>query len=64
MPQKLPNNISGEVEGPCMISLSESELNEIKEGKPFASWKFIPWIMEFLGIALRVKEPPPEEKEE
>ena len=44
-----------------MISLSENELNEIKEGKPFASWKFIPWIMEFLGVALDVKDPPPPE---
>ena len=25
------------------------------------SWKFLPWIMEFLGIPLRVKDPPPPE---
>lgn len=54
---KLPNNIT--TEGPCMICLSEKELNEIKEGKPMPSWKFLPWIMEFLGIPLRVKDPPP-----
>lgn len=51
MPLKLPNNITNE--GPCMICLSEAELNDIKEGKPFPSWKFLPWIMEFLGIPLR-----------
>ena len=54
---KLPNNST--TEGPCMICLSEKELNEIKEGKPMPSWKFLPWIMEFLGIPLRIKDPPP-----
>ena len=44
-----------------MIGLSEAELNEIKEGKPFPSYKFLPWIMEFLGIPLRATEPPPPE---
>jgi hypothetical protein len=61
MPQKLPNNITEE--GPCMIGLSEAELNDIKEGKPFPSWKFLPWIMEFLAIPLCVKDPPPPEDE-
>lgn len=61
MPVKLPNNITDE--GECMISLSEGELNEIKEGKPFPSWKFLPWIMEFLGVDLRVKDPPPPEED-
>ena len=60
-PVKLPNNITGD--GPCMICLSESELNDIKEGKPMPSWKFLPWIMEFLGISLRVKDPPPPEED-
>ena len=55
-PAKLPNNISDQ--GPCMICLSESELNDIKEGKPFPSWKFLPWILEFLGIKLDIKPPP------
>ena len=56
---KLPNNIT--TEGPCEICLSEKELTEIKEGKPMPSWKFLPWIMEFLEIPLRVKDPPPPE---
>ena len=55
-PAKLPNNISDQ--GPCMICLSEAELNDIKEGKPFPSWKFLPWILEFLGIKLDIKPPP------
>jgi hypothetical protein len=63
MPVKLPNNITNE--GPCMICMSESELAEIKEGKPIPSWKFLPWIMDFLNIPLRVKDPPsPEEDSE
>ena len=57
MSMKLPNNIT--TDGPCMICLSEKELNDIKEGKPMPSWKFLPWVMEFLGIPLRVKDPPP-----
>lgn len=61
MPVKLPNNITDE--GECMISMSEAELNDIKEGKPFPSWKFLPWIMEFLGVELRVKDPPPPEED-
>ena len=63
MPVKLPNNITNE--GPCMICMSESELAEIKEGKPIPSWKFLPWIMDFFNIPLRVKDPPsPEEDSE
>ena len=46
-----------------MICLSEAELNEIKEGKPFPSWKFLPWIMEFLGTPLCIKDPPPPEED-
>ena len=57
LPQKLPNNITSE--GPCMICMSEQELNTIKEGKPMPTWKFIPWILEYLGIPLKVKEKPP-----
>lgn len=63
LPQKLPNNIPEHQEGPCMIGLSDNELNDIKEGKPFPSWKFLPWIMEFLGIPLRVKDPPPPDQD-
>jgi len=61
MSSKLPNNITDE--GPCMVCLSEAELADIKEGKPFPSWKFLPWIMEFLGIPLRVNDPPPPEED-
>lgn len=41
----LPNNpmIGGR------IGLSEPELQEIVEGKPFPAWKFIPWILHYLG---------------
>ncbi len=46
-----------------MLCLSEQELNEIKEGKPFPSWKFLPWILEFLEIPLTVKPPPPPEED-
>jgi transcriptional regulator with XRE-family HTH domain len=46
-----------------MVCLSENELADIKEGKPIPSWKFLPWIMEFLGIPLRVKDPPPPEED-
>lgn len=60
-PLKPPNNITNE--GPCMVSMSENELTEIKEGKPVPSWKFLPWIMEFLEIPLRVKDPPPPEED-
>ena len=61
MPAKLPNNITEE--GPCMVCLSEEELEAIKQGQPFPSWKFLPWILEFLEIPLAVKPPikPPED---
>ena len=59
LPQKLPNNITND--GPCMICMSDQELTDIKEGKPMPSWKFIPWILEHLGVPLRVKEKPPPE---
>lgn len=59
-PQKLPNNLCTDI-GPCMVCLSEQELQDIKEGKPMPSWKFIPWILEFLGVPLKVKEKPPPE---
>ena len=48
-----------------MIGLSEAEIEEIKSGKPFPSWKFIPWILDTLGYDLMKRPPPPvEEKEE
>jgi hypothetical protein len=58
LPQKLPNNITNE--GPCMVCMSEQELNDIKEGKPIDAAKFIPWILEYLGLPLKVAPPPPE----
>ena len=61
MSPKLPNNITED--GDCMVGLNEAELNDIKEGKPFPSWKFLPWVMEFLGVLLRVKDPPPPEED-
>ena len=44
------------------ISLSEHELNEIIEGKPFPAWKFIPWVLDYLGHPLMKKPPPPPEE--
>jgi hypothetical protein len=55
LPIKPPNNIT--TVGPCMICLSQEELQEIKDGKPFPAWKFLPWVLEFLGVPLMVKPP-------
>ena len=38
-----------------MIGLSAEELAEIKEGKPFAAWKFLPWVLEYLGVRLAIQ---------
>jgi len=59
----VPNNI---VPGLSEIGLSEAEVDEIKTGKPFPSWKFIPWILDELQMPLmeRPPPPPPEEGEE
>jgi hypothetical protein len=61
IPEKPANNIV--TEGPCMLCLSQNELDAIKEGKPFPAWKFIPWILEFLGVPLMQKPAPPPEPE-
>jgi hypothetical protein len=53
LPIKPPNNLT--TVGPCMVCLSAEELQEIKDGKPFAAWKFLPWILEHLGVPLMVK---------
>lgn len=50
MRDKPPNNI---VEGRCMVCLSQEELDKIKDGHPIPSWKFLPWILEYLGIPLK-----------
>ena len=51
--RKPPNNIT--TSGPCMIGLSAEELAEIKDGKPFATWKFLPWVLEYLGVPLAIQ---------
>ena len=53
-----PNNV---IPGVSKISLSQEEINEIKTGKPFPSWRFIPWILDHLGYALMRQPDPPEE---
>lgn len=55
--EKPPNNVTEE--GPCMICMSQEELQEIRDGKPFPSWKFLPWILEYLDVPLAQKPPPP-----
>lgn len=52
----IPNNPSG-----GRIGLSEQELQDVVEGKTFPAWKYIPWILEFLGYELEKKRPPPPE---
>lgn len=52
-----PNNV---IPNLSKISLSQHEIDEIKQGKPFPSWKFIPWILDNLGMRLMKKPPPPE----
>ena len=44
------------------IGLSEQELSDIQEGKSMPAWKFIPWILDFLGYPLMKKKPPPPEE--
>lgn len=46
---RLPNNV---IIGTSDIGLSKLEIEDIKNGKPFPSWKFIPWILDFLGYKL------------
>jgi hypothetical protein len=37
----------------------------VVDGKPMPAWKFIPWILNYLGMPLdKKKPPPPEEKPE
>ena len=54
---KPPNNVR--TDGPCMVSLSQDELELIKDGKKFESWKFIPWILDYMKIPLTQRPPPP-----
>lgn len=57
----LPNNV---VPGLSKIGLSQAEIDEIKTGKPFPAWKFIPWILDVLEYDLIKKPPPPEKTDE
>jgi len=58
MPTKLPNNIESVDGPPCMISMSQEELDSIKEGKVMPTWKFLPWVLEFLDIPLEARAKP------
>lgn len=57
----LPNNV---VPGMSKVGLSQAEIDEIKMGRPFPAWKFIPWVLDVLGHELMKKPPPPELTEE
>ena len=52
-----PNNV---MPGMSQIGLSQAEIDEIRLGKPFPSWKFIPWVFDELGFELAERPPPPE----
>jgi len=66
-PEKLPNNVIApandemtpeeinkleDLNRRCDINLSAEELQDIKDAKPFPAWKFLPWIIEYLGYRL------------
>jgi hypothetical protein len=44
-----------------MICMSEQELQDVKDGKQIHTWKFLPWVLEYLGVPLMQKPPSPEE---
>jgi len=48
---KPPNNFVKD--GKCMICMSQEELDKIKEGHSLPAWKFLPWILEFLGVPMK-----------
>ena len=52
----LPNNV---VPALSKVGLSQSEIDEIKNGKPFPAWRFIPWVLDHLGYELMKRPPPP-----
>jgi hypothetical protein len=54
--KKLPNNVIPQLSA---VGLSQQEVDEIKLGKPFPSWKFIPWVLDELGFKLMKRPPPP-----
>ena len=41
------------------IGMSEQELVDVMDGKVFPTWKYIPWIFDYLGFELEKKRPPP-----
>ena len=57
----MPNNIDPEE---SEIGLKQEEIDDIKAGKPFASWKFLPWVLDTLGHSLMKKPPVEVEPEE
>ena len=60
MPLKPPNNVTDA--GPCMVGMSEHEVQDIKDGKFLAAWKFLPWVIEHLGVPLMQRPPTPAEE--
>lgn len=58
--EHVPNNVE---EGNSRIGLSWQEIEDIKMGKPCPSWKFVPWMLDYLGHKLMKRPPPPEEPE-
>lgn len=54
----IPNN---PVQG-GRIGMSEQELNEVIDGKPLPAWKYVPWILDYLGYPLEKRKPPPPEE--
>jgi len=56
---KPPNNV---VEG-SEINMSQEELDKLKEGIPVPSWKFLPWILEYLNVPLKRKPIVPKQPE-
>lgn len=57
------NHIPNNVVPNSKVSMSQQEIDEIKAGKPFPSWKFIPWILDELNYELMKRPPPPEPEE-
>lgn len=56
----MPNNV---IPGTSKVGLSYAEIEEIRSGKPFPAWKFIPWILDHLGHRLMQRPPPPDPDE-
>jgi YHS domain-containing protein len=58
---KPPNNFVKD--GKCMIGMSQEELDKVKEGHSMPAWKFLPWILEFLGVPMKRRPIVPKEPE-